>query len=163
MAEVESFVHQVAIRLSRALNTLNPNDLLAQRVIDIAKTNTVDGFMSGKSFPGFSPSYSLSTAARSFGKFQDSFLGELYADIHIHAKQEETGHVPQPVPGITVHDSDILEPEPAREGGLTQKSKDMVRNPIAVPWLVLILYSATPSANLSNLQRLEDPFLVSTF
>ena len=78
--------------------------------------------------PRLNPSCSLSTAARGFGKFQDSFLGELYADIHTHSRQEETGHVPQPVPGITVHDSDILEPEPAREGGLTQKSKVMVRN-----------------------------------
>jgi len=41
------FNHQVAIKLSRALNTLNPNDLLAQRVIDIAKTNSIDGFIAG--------------------------------------------------------------------------------------------------------------------
>lgn len=44
----DEFNHQVAIKLSRALNTLNPNDLLAQRVIDIAKTNTVAGFISGQ-------------------------------------------------------------------------------------------------------------------
>jgi len=41
------FNHQVAIKLSRALNTLNPNDLLAQRVIDIAKTNSENGFIAG--------------------------------------------------------------------------------------------------------------------
>ena len=66
-------------------------------------------------------------AARSFGKFQDAFLGELYADIHTHVKQEESGHVPQPMAGITVHDSDILEPEQARQGGLVQNDKTMVR------------------------------------
>jgi hypothetical protein len=43
----DEFKHQVAIKLSRALNTLNPNDLLAQRVIDIAKTNSTEGFIAG--------------------------------------------------------------------------------------------------------------------
>ncbi|KAJ7032499.1 P-loop containing nucleoside triphosphate hydrolase protein [Mycena alexandri] len=85
------FNHQLAIKLSRALNTLNPNDLLAQRVTDIAKTNSVEGFVK---------------AARAFGKFQESFLAELHAEILLHAKQEATGIVPQPIEGITVHDSD---------------------------------------------------------
>ena len=41
------FVHQVAIKLSRQLNTINPNDLLAERVIDIAKTKTAEDFTTG--------------------------------------------------------------------------------------------------------------------
>lgn len=41
------FTHNLAIKLSRALNIVNPNDLLARRVQDIAKTNSVDGFISG--------------------------------------------------------------------------------------------------------------------
>lgn len=61
------------------------------------------------------------SAARAFGKFPDSFLAELHDEILLHAKQEATGVVPQPVPGITVHDSDVLEPEPARPGGLMRK------------------------------------------
>ena len=44
----DDFTHTLAIKLSRALNIVNPNDLLARRVIDIAKTNTVDGFATGK-------------------------------------------------------------------------------------------------------------------
>jgi pre-mRNA-splicing factor ATP-dependent RNA helicase DHX38/PRP16 len=44
----DGFKHQVAIKLSRALNTINPNDLLAERVIDIAKTNSADGFAKGQ-------------------------------------------------------------------------------------------------------------------
>ena len=44
---VDEFTHNIAIKLSRALNTLNPNDLLAQRVIDIAKSNSLDGFAKG--------------------------------------------------------------------------------------------------------------------
>lgn len=43
----DDFTHHIAIQLSRALNLVNPNDLLARRVQDIAKTNTVDGFISG--------------------------------------------------------------------------------------------------------------------
>ncbi|KAJ7102564.1 pre-mRNA splicing factor [Mycena belliarum] len=69
---MEDFNHQLAIKLSRALNTLNPNDLLAQRVTDIANTNSVEGFVK-----------------------------ELHAEILLHAKQEATGIVPQPVEGIT--------------------------------------------------------------
>ncbi|KAF9040610.1 P-loop containing nucleoside triphosphate hydrolase protein [Panaeolus papilionaceus] len=99
----DEFTHKIAIKLSRALNLLNPNDLLARNVVDIAKTNDLGGFIN---------------AAKTFGKFQDSFLSELYAEILSHSKQEATGRGPQPVQGITVVDSEILEPEPVRPGGL---------------------------------------------
>ncbi|KAJ6519179.1 P-loop containing nucleoside triphosphate hydrolase protein [Mycena sanguinolenta] len=128
------FNHQLAIKLSRALNTLNPNDLLAQRVTDIAKTNSVEDFVK---------------AARAFGKFQDSFLQELHAEILLHAKQEATGVVPQPVEGITVHDSDVLEPEPARPGGLMRTdARHTFRKP-ATP-----LEPPTPRSSLLGLDRL---------
>ena len=66
-------------------------------------------------------------AAKSFGKFKDSFLAELHAEITSHIKQGETGLVTQPVvAGIVVHDSEVLEPEPARAGGLMRK--DVVSN-----------------------------------
>lgn len=35
-----------------------------------------------------------------------------------HAKQEANGHVPEPVQGITITDSDVLEPDAPRQGGL---------------------------------------------
>ncbi|KAJ7451099.1 hypothetical protein FB451DRAFT_1051752 [Mycena latifolia] len=131
---MDDFNHQVAIKLSRALNTLNPNDLLAQRVTDIAKTNSVDGFVK---------------AARAFGKFQDSFLAELHAEILLHAKQEATGVVPQPVEGITVHDSDVLEPAPARPGGLMRAdTRHTFRQP-ARP-----LEPPTPRGSILGLDRL---------
>jgi pre-mRNA-splicing factor ATP-dependent RNA helicase DHX38/PRP16 len=44
---VDPFVHNIAIKLSRALNIVNPNDLLATRVINIVKSNTPDGFIKG--------------------------------------------------------------------------------------------------------------------
>ncbi|PPQ73680.1 hypothetical protein CVT26_010766 [Gymnopilus dilepis] len=130
----DAFIHQVAIKLSRALNTLNPNDLLAQRVIDIAKTNTTAGFIS---------------AAKSFGKFRDSFLSELHAEILSHAKQDATGLVPQPVEGITVYDSDVLEPAPIRPGGLQRPdTRHTFRQP-AKP-----LEPPTPRTSLLGLDRL---------
>ena len=52
-------------------------------------------------------------------------MSELHSDILSHAKQEETGVSPQPIQGITVHDSDVLQPEPPRPGGLVRK--DIVR------------------------------------
>jgi pre-mRNA-splicing factor ATP-dependent RNA helicase DHX38/PRP16 len=47
--EKDEFLHNIAIKLSRALNIINPNDLLAERVIDIAKTNSAEGFITGMS------------------------------------------------------------------------------------------------------------------
>lgn len=46
-AKNEEFNHQLAIKLSRALNIVNPNDLLAKRVSDLAKQHDVDGFRKG--------------------------------------------------------------------------------------------------------------------
>ena len=58
------------------------------------------------------------TAARASGKLQDSFLQDIHSEISIHLSQEKDGHVPQPVAGIEVHDSEVLEPEAPRPGGL---------------------------------------------
>lgn len=33
-------------------------------------------------------------------------------------RNEQAGRTDQPVQGIVVHDSDVLEPEPVRKGGL---------------------------------------------
>lgn len=44
----DAFVHEIAIKLSRQLNIINPNDLLARRVIDIAKNNSSEGFIKGR-------------------------------------------------------------------------------------------------------------------
>ncbi|KAH6917703.1 hypothetical protein BKA70DRAFT_1487912 [Coprinopsis sp. MPI-PUGE-AT-0042] len=66
----------------------------------MAKTNdSTDGFMK---------------AAKAFGRFQDEFLFELYNEIRTHVGEEEDWRISSPLPGITVHDSDVLEPAPAR-------------------------------------------------
>ena len=50
-APPDDFNHQLAIKLARALNLVNPNDLLATRVTDIARTSSEDGFLKGQSRP----------------------------------------------------------------------------------------------------------------
>lgn len=103
-------------------------------------------------------------AAKSFGKFKDSFLAELHAEITSHEKQVASGHAPQPVQGIVVHDSEVLEPDPVRMGGLMRNdavSDNLVRlrakaNNKALP------FSDTLSSHLqsrSNLQLPERQYL----
>ncbi|KAG1908634.1 pre-mRNA splicing factor [Suillus fuscotomentosus] len=130
----DGFKHQVAIQLSRALNLVNPNDLLAERVIDIAKSNSAEGF---------------AKAARAFGKFQDSFLTELHDEILSHVKQEASGLAPRPVEGITVHDSEVLEPDPIRQGGLV---RDDTRHTFRQP--AKPIEPPTPRGSLLGLDRL---------
>ncbi|KAG5651975.1 hypothetical protein H0H81_006749 [Sphagnurus paluster] len=99
--------------------------------------------------PRFPLTEAILPAARAFGKFKDSFLAELHSEILLHAKQEATGVAPQPVPGITVHDSDVLEPEPVRAGGLmrmdTRHTFRQPAKPIEPP---------TPRTSLLGLDRL---------
>ncbi|KAI0685259.1 P-loop containing nucleoside triphosphate hydrolase protein [Cytidiella melzeri] len=130
----DTFTHNLAIKLSRALNIVNPNDLLARRVQDIAKNNSVDGFIS---------------AAKSFGKFKDSFLADLHSEIISHATQEASGLTPQPVQGIVVHDSEVLAPEPVRQGGLVRTdARHTFRQP-AKP-----IEPPTPRTSVLGLDRL---------
>jgi pre-mRNA-splicing factor ATP-dependent RNA helicase DHX38/PRP16 len=47
--QVDPFTHDIAIQLSRTLNLTNPNDLLARRVIQIAKNDkNADAFAKGE-------------------------------------------------------------------------------------------------------------------
>jgi pre-mRNA-splicing factor ATP-dependent RNA helicase DHX38/PRP16 len=123
----DEFTHQLAIKLSRALNIVNPNDLLARRVQDIAKSNPLDQFVQGKHGHSFcmvcwTRSFA---AAKSFGRFSDTFLGEIHGEILSRVNQEAMGNLLQPSHGIVVQDTDVLQPEPVRQGGLMRK--DVVR------------------------------------
>jgi pre-mRNA-splicing factor ATP-dependent RNA helicase DHX38/PRP16 len=72
--------------------------------------------------------HALGTAALTFGKFQEKFLKELHFEILNHARQEDAGHLVQAPAGMTVVDSDILEPDPVRQGGLMRP--ESVREPL---------------------------------
>ncbi|EIN13223.1 hypothetical protein PUNSTDRAFT_56300 [Punctularia strigosozonata HHB-11173 SS5] len=130
----DEFVHHIAIKLSRELNIINPNDLLARRVIDIAQSNTQDAFIK---------------AAKGFGLSRDSFLNELHVEISSHSKQEAAGLAPQPVHGIAVHDSEVLEPEPVRQGGLMRKDARHAFRAPAKP-----LEPPTPRTSVLGLDKL---------
>jgi hypothetical protein len=71
----DNFVHQLAIKLSRVLNIVNPNDLLAQRVIDIAKNNPLDDFTKGMllSFYDLLPLTLLFYSGKGFWQVQGLF------------------------------------------------------------------------------------------
>lgn len=78
-------------------------------------------------------------AAKTFNKFRDSFLNELHVEINTHNKQEAAGLAPQPMHGITVHDSEVLAPEPVRQGGLMRKDAVSVvgephSHPVTLIW-----------------------------
>ncbi|KAF9399785.1 DEAH-box RNA helicase prp16 [Mortierella sp. AD011] len=65
--------HQIAIDVSRALNLVNPNDLLARQVIQIARNHKqVQGFVK---------------ACAAFGKFKEEFLFDLYTKIQTHDRE----------------------------------------------------------------------------
>jgi hypothetical protein len=72
------------------------------------------------------------SAAKSFGRFSDPFLVEIYGEILSHVNEEATENFLQPSHGIVVQDSDVLQPEPIRQGGLVRK--DVVRQtPLIAP------------------------------
>ncbi|KAF8985801.1 DEAH-box RNA helicase prp16 [Entomortierella lignicola] len=74
--------HQIAIDVSRALNLVNPNDLLARQVIQIARNHKqVQGFVKGMS------QLHLHYPCAAFGKFKEDFLFDLYAKIQAHDKE----------------------------------------------------------------------------
>lgn len=73
-------------------------------------------------------------AAKSFGRFSDPFLVEIHGEILSHVNNESMGNFLQPSHGIVVQDSDVLQPEPIRQGGLVRK--DIVRQ---VPLITLAL------------------------
>jgi len=127
-SEHEKFVHHIAVKLSRFLNTLNPSDGLATTVINFGKThaNDVLKFKSCMLLPVhviMQAGLIVLVAARTFGKFDDAFLEDLHSEIQSFAKQEEIGHFVQAPEGIIVTESDILAPDPVRKGGLVRPDK----------------------------------------
>ncbi|KAI6011694.1 P-loop containing nucleoside triphosphate hydrolase protein [Pisolithus microcarpus] len=64
-------------------------------------------------------------------------------------KQDASGATVKPVPGITVYDSEVLEPEPVRPGGLVQDDKRHTFRQPAKP-----IEPPTPRGSLLGLDRL---------
>jgi pre-mRNA-splicing factor ATP-dependent RNA helicase DHX38/PRP16 len=64
--DVDPAIHSLAISISREINLVNPNDLLAKRVLDLA--------LQHDTLPAFQK------AAKTFGRFRDVFLQEVWMD-----------------------------------------------------------------------------------
>ncbi|KAG0248300.1 DEAH-box RNA helicase prp16 [Mortierella polycephala] len=65
--------HQIAIDISRALNLVNANDLLARQVIQIARNHKqIQGFVK---------------ACAAFGRFKEEFLFDIYQKIYDHDRE----------------------------------------------------------------------------
>jgi pre-mRNA-splicing factor ATP-dependent RNA helicase DHX38/PRP16 len=122
----DEFVHRVAIKLSRSLNTLNPNDGLAKAVIGFVENSRDDyaKFKTGEHLAlcltSSVYSLTLSSGATTFGKFQESFLHEIFSEIQSFLQQEKANHFVEAPRGIDVMESDILAPDPVRQGGLVR-------------------------------------------
>ncbi|RUS19563.1 hypothetical protein BC937DRAFT_87268 [Endogone sp. FLAS-F59071] len=73
LPNTDDITHHIAIQLSRALNLTNPNDLLANRVIQIAKNER-----NLSKTPAPPPRF---TACQGFGRFKDDFLIDIFTTI----------------------------------------------------------------------------------
>ncbi|GMK53866.1 hypothetical protein CspeluHIS016_0104520 [Cutaneotrichosporon spelunceum] len=111
----QDFVHQ----LSRMMNLVNPNDTLAQRVVEIARGNR-----SGSAF-----AHAMST----FGKFSEDSLLALHQRILAHESLVASRvHLPENVEGMDHDASDVLTAEAPRRGGLRQGSGPQFKAPAPV-------------------------------
>ncbi|EIW71616.1 hypothetical protein TREMEDRAFT_67867 [Tremella mesenterica DSM 1558] len=122
--EEQDFVHHIAIELSRLLNSINPNDLLAKRVIDIAKYNrTGDSFLK---------------ATAAFGKFPEDTMLSMHSRILAHlAMSRATRHRSGSpdgtkgggeeggMEGMDHEAGDTLAAEPKRKGGLMRSGESV--------------------------------------
>ena len=111
-------IHSLAISISRELNTLNPNDLLAQRVLALARQNA-------ESLPKFQ------AAAKTFGRFRDIFLQEVWMDSKsakftgagAHDAEAPSGgdgnaHGKLTIGNLAIEDSEVMMPAKQAPGGL---------------------------------------------
>ncbi|CAG8493973.1 14631_t:CDS:10, partial [Acaulospora colombiana] len=127
------FVHQLAIDLSRALNLLNPNDLLAKTVIKIAKDHkNVDTFI------------------------KDEFLADLYTTIRKRIKEESADLNSQKADSSTLNDSTVL-------GEVLTSSNSSVGGLIRVPGKLAaseenrhVFKTPAPKTSLLGLDRIAE-------
>ncbi|CEJ04865.1 Putative Pre-mRNA-splicing factor ATP-dependent RNA helicase prp16 [Rhizopus microsporus] len=75
MAEDTTFIHDIAVEVSRALNLTNPNELIAKKVIQFAENNG--------DFERFSQ------VCGTFGRFSKEFLNDIYVKIKNHKRTQQ--------------------------------------------------------------------------
>lgn len=130
--QADPALHSLAISISREINLVNPNDLLAKRVLDLALQND--------SLPAFQK------AAKTFGRFRDVFLQEVWMDarankftgagaraleapsggLHTRAgpsnsngnAEDGDGETKMMLGNIVIEDSEVMMPAKQAPGGL---------------------------------------------
>ena len=120
-------MHQLAIAVSRELNLVNPNDLLAKRVLELAQQNS-------ESLPQFQK------AAKTFGRFRDVFLQEVWMDSKsakftgagAHDASAPSGMATSSstdasegrmtIGNLVIEDSEVMMPQKQAPGGLMRPS-----------------------------------------
>lgn len=101
-ASEDEFLSALATQISRNLNTLTPNVVLAKRLFALSRSHP--------SLPAFS------TAIASFGKFSPADASDLWDKC----QSEDIVEAAFEVPGLTITDSEVMEPEkPSGHAGLT--------------------------------------------
>jgi pre-mRNA-splicing factor ATP-dependent RNA helicase DHX38/PRP16 len=100
LADPPTFLHTLAILISRSLNTLNPNDVLATRVYALSTTLSYSAFASA-----------LST----FGKFTPAQSKEIFDACQA---QDVLDKAFKPPGGMVITDSDVMAGESGGRGGL---------------------------------------------
>lgn len=90
------FAKRLAVLLSRALNSLNPNEVLAKTVFQLSKNHNLTSF---------------TKAISAFGKFSQDQAQEIFELCQQQDTIEEAFSTPGA--GLTITDSDVLEPEQA--------------------------------------------------
>lgn len=119
------FLKRLAILLSRSLNTLNPNEVLAKTVFNLSKQHSLSSF---------------TTAISAFGRFSSTQAEELYTvcqhqdlideafqqpgHLHHDRTHDHSGHSAAQS-AITILDHDVLEPDqPIANPGLSFNRDD---------------------------------------
>lgn len=129
--DADAAIHTLAVSISRELNLLNPNDLLARRMLDLARQNK-DSL------------HKFQAAASTFGRFTSTFLQEVWMDAQADkftaagAKAAETplgGALPNGngvhhhdgngrlvIGNLVIEDSEVMMPAKPQPGGLVKPS-----------------------------------------
>lgn len=117
--EAMPFSKRLAILISRSLNTLNPNEVLAKTVFSLSKHHTLPTF---------------SKAIASFGKFSSADAQEIFDLCQQQDTIEDAFSLSGSSGGLTITDSDVLQPDVAqgRPGLSVGEDKHVFKAP-AVP------------------------------
>ncbi|SCV73120.1 BQ2448_7045 [Microbotryum intermedium] len=92
--ESQPAMKQLAILISRSLNTLNPNEVLAKSVFQLSQSHTLTSF---------------AKAISAFGRFSPHDAQEIYELCQKQDTINEAFHAPGS--GLTVVDADVLQPD----------------------------------------------------